>query len=222
MITVVISVHAYYICINVYDVFGFTQVIMGDRPAAERACKEPNPIIDGRKANVNLAILGAKPRGNLQPGKIMILLYPRWMVYRHLHRGRLRPFFNILLITNELWKLGCIRKQRACGWNGGRGLVQRYCLLSVDMMYRSRIAWLWKRASSNDCCSFLTPTPGDCRKLILKTVRTRDVDDTRRDDRWYNISSVKEKSEMDEEKERTRSGEWDSKPHKSRTRVANA
>ncbi|CAB0013778.1 unnamed protein product, partial [Nesidiocoris tenuis] len=42
-------------------------VIMGDRPAAERACKDPNPIIDGRKANVNLAILGAKPRGNLQP-----------------------------------------------------------------------------------------------------------------------------------------------------------
>lgn len=35
---------------------------MGDRPAAERACKDPNPIIDGRKANVNLAILGAKPR----------------------------------------------------------------------------------------------------------------------------------------------------------------
>ncbi len=35
---------------------------MADRPSAERACKEPNPIIDGRKANVNLAILGAKPR----------------------------------------------------------------------------------------------------------------------------------------------------------------
>jgi len=46
-----------------------TQVIMGDRPAAERACKDPNPIIDGRKANVNLAILGAKPRGNLQTSK---------------------------------------------------------------------------------------------------------------------------------------------------------
>lgn len=42
---------------------------MGDRPAAERACKDPNPIIDGRKANVNLAILGAKPRGNLQTSK---------------------------------------------------------------------------------------------------------------------------------------------------------
>ncbi len=36
---------------------------MADRVAAERACKDPNPIIDGRKANVNLAYLGAKPRG---------------------------------------------------------------------------------------------------------------------------------------------------------------
>lgn len=43
---------------------------MGDRASAERACKDPNPIIDGRKANVNLAILGAKPRGNLTPGNL--------------------------------------------------------------------------------------------------------------------------------------------------------
>lgn len=42
---------------------------MADRAAAERACKDPNPIIDGRKANVNLAILGAKPRGNVPAGK---------------------------------------------------------------------------------------------------------------------------------------------------------
>lgn len=49
------------------------QVIMGDRPAAERACKDPNPIIDGRKANVNLAILGAKPRGNLPTGEFFFL-----------------------------------------------------------------------------------------------------------------------------------------------------
>lgn len=35
---------------------------MMDRGAAERACKDPNPIVDGRKANVNLAYLGAKPR----------------------------------------------------------------------------------------------------------------------------------------------------------------
>ncbi|XP_009706114.1 PREDICTED: RNA-binding protein 38-like [Cariama cristata] len=40
---------------------------MADRAAAERACKDPNPIIDGRKANVNLAYLGAKPR-SIQTG----------------------------------------------------------------------------------------------------------------------------------------------------------
>ena len=39
------------------------QVTMANRDAAEKACKDPNPIIDGRKANVNLAYLGAKPRG---------------------------------------------------------------------------------------------------------------------------------------------------------------
>lgn len=52
------------------------QVIMGDRQAAERACKDPNPIIDGRKANVNLAILGAKPRGTLPPGKFHFVQTP--------------------------------------------------------------------------------------------------------------------------------------------------
>ncbi|XP_028835372.1 RNA-binding protein 24b isoform X2 [Denticeps clupeoides] len=46
---------------------GYGFVTMGDRAAAERACKDPNPIIDGRKANVNLAYLGAKPRV-MQPG----------------------------------------------------------------------------------------------------------------------------------------------------------
>ncbi|XP_061448418.1 RNA-binding protein 24 isoform X2 [Rhineura floridana] len=45
----------------------FIWVTMADRAAAERACKDPNPIIDGRKANVNLAYLGAKPR-IMQPG----------------------------------------------------------------------------------------------------------------------------------------------------------
>ncbi|CAG9537512.1 unnamed protein product [Cercopithifilaria johnstoni] len=45
---------------------GYGFVTMKDRAAAERACKDPNPIIDGRKANVNLAYLGAKPRGNVQ------------------------------------------------------------------------------------------------------------------------------------------------------------
>jgi hypothetical protein len=41
---------------------GYGFVTMADRCAAERICKDPNPIIDGRKANVNLAFLGAKPR----------------------------------------------------------------------------------------------------------------------------------------------------------------
>ncbi|XP_052002769.1 RNA-binding protein 24-like isoform X2 [Xyrauchen texanus] len=46
---------------------GYGFVTMADHAAAERACKDPNPIIDGRKANVNLAYLGAKPR-IMQPG----------------------------------------------------------------------------------------------------------------------------------------------------------
>lgn len=49
---------------------GYGFVIMASKESAERACKEPNPIIDGRKANVNLAILGAKPRGNLTAASI--------------------------------------------------------------------------------------------------------------------------------------------------------
>ncbi|MGH0127740.1 UNVERIFIED_CONTAM: hypothetical protein FKN15_015909 [Acipenser sinensis] len=45
----------------------FGVVTMAERSAAEMACKDPNPIIDGRKANVNLAYLGAKPR-SMQTG----------------------------------------------------------------------------------------------------------------------------------------------------------
>ena len=46
---------------------------MADRASADRACKDPNPIIDGRKANVNLAYLGAKPRV-MQPGEVLDVL----------------------------------------------------------------------------------------------------------------------------------------------------
>ncbi|MBN3276496.1 RBM38 protein, partial [Polyodon spathula] len=46
---------------------GYGFVTMAERSAAEMACKDPNPIIDGRKANVNLAYLGAKPR-SMQTG----------------------------------------------------------------------------------------------------------------------------------------------------------
>ncbi|CAL2049831.1 CBN-SUP-12 protein [Caenorhabditis brenneri] len=45
---------------------GYGFVTMKDKASADRACKDPNPIIDGRKANVNLAYLGAKPRTNVQ------------------------------------------------------------------------------------------------------------------------------------------------------------
>lgn len=69
---------------NKRNFFFLLQVIMGDRTAAERACKDPNPIIDGRKANVNLAILGAKPRGNITPGKLSYLpLSIEWMITRN-------------------------------------------------------------------------------------------------------------------------------------------
>jgi len=55
---------------------GYGFVIMSCKESAERACKEPNPIIDGRKANVNLAIIGAKPRGNLTASLPMTALRP--------------------------------------------------------------------------------------------------------------------------------------------------
>lgn len=35
---------------------------MNTQEAANLATREANPVIDGRKANVNLAYLGAKPR----------------------------------------------------------------------------------------------------------------------------------------------------------------
>ncbi|CDW52834.1 RRM 1 domain containing protein [Trichuris trichiura] len=52
---------------------GYGFVTMKERTSAERACKDPNPIIDGRKANVNLAYLGAKPRSNVQLGEQPVL-----------------------------------------------------------------------------------------------------------------------------------------------------
>ncbi|XP_026688104.1 RNA-binding protein 24-like [Diaphorina citri] len=64
---------------------------MGDRPAAERACKDPNPIIDGRKANVNLAILGAKPRGTLPPGlSILAIDHPKDIENQTLSVGKIK------------------------------------------------------------------------------------------------------------------------------------
>lgn len=36
---------------------------MLESEGAKKAIQDPNPVIDGRKANVNLAYIGAKPRG---------------------------------------------------------------------------------------------------------------------------------------------------------------
>lgn len=58
---------------------GYGFVTMVDRGAAERACKDANPIIDGRKANVNLAYLGAKPRASQTGLSVGVQqIHPTW------------------------------------------------------------------------------------------------------------------------------------------------
>ncbi|CAF0893262.1 unnamed protein product [Rotaria sordida] len=46
---------------------GYGFVTMARREGADEAVKEPNPTIDGRRANVNLAYLGAKNRAATLP-----------------------------------------------------------------------------------------------------------------------------------------------------------
>lgn len=43
------------------------QVTFKDPEAAGRACENPNPIIDGRRANCNLAALGAQKNHSATP-----------------------------------------------------------------------------------------------------------------------------------------------------------
>ena len=69
--------------IHIVSLAVFCQVTMSDRIGADRACKEPNPIIDGRKANVNLAYLGAKPRVNGNIEKILYALVV-WLLHVNL------------------------------------------------------------------------------------------------------------------------------------------
>ncbi|XP_034733052.1 RNA-binding protein 38 isoform X1 [Etheostoma cragini] len=58
---------------------GYGFVTMVDRGAAEWACKDANPIIDGRKANVNLAYLGAKPRSSQTSLSVGVQqVHPAW------------------------------------------------------------------------------------------------------------------------------------------------
>jgi hypothetical protein len=50
---------------------------METKEAAEAAVQDPNPIIDGRKANVNLAYLGVKSR-IVQPTSYIPLALTRY------------------------------------------------------------------------------------------------------------------------------------------------
>ena len=71
---------------------------MADRESAERAVKEANPIIDGRKANVNLAYLGAKPRNNAQNGKNEVQKYKNTKIQKKIV---IKTLINIKLKLNS-------------------------------------------------------------------------------------------------------------------------
>ncbi|XP_024914794.1 LOW QUALITY PROTEIN: RNA-binding protein 38 [Cynoglossus semilaevis] len=70
---------------------GYGFVTMVDQGAAERACKDANPIIDGRKANVNLAYLGAKPRSAATGACVGVRqVQPTWA---QRHYGLMQQYF---------------------------------------------------------------------------------------------------------------------------------
>ncbi|XP_061699212.1 RNA-binding protein 38-like isoform X1 [Syngnathoides biaculeatus] len=72
---------------------GYGFVTMADSAAAEQACKDASPIIDGRKANVNLAYLGAKPRSSptgLAAAVQVQQVHPAW-AQRHYGVPAARP-----------------------------------------------------------------------------------------------------------------------------------
>jgi hypothetical protein len=48
---------------------------MAHKEGADEAIKEPNPTIDGRRANVNLAYLGAKNRTAAYPRMLKIFSF---------------------------------------------------------------------------------------------------------------------------------------------------
>lgn len=90
--------------------FPSCQVTMADRSAADRACKDPNPIIDGRKANVNLAYLGAKPRV-MQPGKDnQMKINTVQKIYMYIYLFSSTSHRNILVLYDkiDMTKYGCL------------------------------------------------------------------------------------------------------------------
>jgi len=85
---------------------GYGFVIMATKETAELARKQTNPIIDGRKANVNLAVLGAKPRGNstaLRPTLTTNLLQSQYgdMTLAGLGPGKARSSMNLHMMSGR-------------------------------------------------------------------------------------------------------------------------
>jgi len=126
---------------------GYGFVIMATKDAAERACKEPNPIIDGRKANVNLAILGAKPRGNLTAPLTLAALRPGYPAImpgqygQHMQPGAANPYLQQLYAAAAPYSLASPNIMQLMGGMGA-GQVQSSGNPLLDMyagQYMSQI-----------------------------------------------------------------------------------
>ncbi|KER26985.1 hypothetical protein T265_05891 [Opisthorchis viverrini] len=82
--------------------YGFVTMVRSED--ALLAIRDPNPCIDGRKANVNLAVLGAKPR--LMPGVWAVLLcgFDTW------------PIRTAELRRLQMFDSRCLRTITCVGW----------------------------------------------------------------------------------------------------------
>jgi RNA recognition motif-containing protein len=85
---------------------GYGFVTKGERASAERALKEPNPLIYGQKARVYLAYLGAKPSGDLVPGKPILIKHyinPHmfWFKYGYFHSFSSRVVASVVGIDKD-------------------------------------------------------------------------------------------------------------------------
>lgn len=105
---------------------------MADRISAERACKEPNPIIDGRKANVNLAILGAKPRGNAVAAAAAA---GKLITFQYIPNCKTFPWFQTFFFVNfnfRVWE--CV----FC-----RGIANVFYVSPRTEAFPSILFWFW-------------------------------------------------------------------------------
>ncbi|VDD75956.1 unnamed protein product [Mesocestoides corti] len=92
---------------------GYGFVTMMKKEEALQAIKDPNPCIDGRKANVNLAVLGAKPRviaGEEPVAAGQVLLRPSVLSSHHQSHTRI-----------------CGQATAGAGGGGPRQIVQKLC-----------------------------------------------------------------------------------------------